>query len=104
MEEQKEYEPNFMHIPWLGGQVTAAINIKNEGSEVAYVGLAFCSPVDQFSKRKGRLISAGRLRKDKHFFRLVLNPAKKVSDQVATALEESIKDGNEKLPYWLLGV
>lgn len=101
MEEQ---EPNYMHMDAGDGRVTAAIDIKSEGQEVAYVGLAWCSPLDQFSRRKGRLISSGRLRKDKHFFRLVLDPAKKVSDQVATAIAESIQEGNENLPHWLLGV
>ena len=97
MEEQ---EPSYMHLDIGAGRVTAAIDIKSEGQEVAYIGLAFCSPVDQFSRKKGRLISSGRLRKDKHFFRLIIDPAKKVSDQVAEALEASVLSKDEALPHW----
>lgn len=36
------------------------IQIENEGWENVAVGYAFCSPNDQFSRRKGRLIAENR--------------------------------------------
>ena len=112
METAQAVTPKYFHLDAgvNGGKVTAAIDIKTEavsrsrGAEVAYIGLAWCSPVDQFSRKRGRLISAGRLRKNKHFFRLVLDPTKKLGEQVIKALDDSITEGNEKLPHWLLGV
>jgi len=50
----------YKHIN--GGVVTAAC-IRNELTANRRVGLSFCSPKDNFSKEKGRLIALGRAEK-----------------------------------------
>lgn len=43
-----------------GGRATIAVEVIRETGMVMY-GVAWCSPKDQFSKKKGRLIADGRL-------------------------------------------
>lgn len=50
----------FSH-PYIGrGRATLAMEVSHDHSEVL-VGVAFCSPNDQFRRDKGRMIAAGRL-------------------------------------------
>jgi hypothetical protein len=61
-------ETGYMHMPIGNGFVTVAIRAEKRWPSVrsrkCEIGLAFCSPRDQFSRKKGRLIAEGRL--DKH--------------------------------------
>ena len=55
--------PKIMH-PYAGrGRVTAAYYFSRDenGLGLLHVGFAFCSPKDQFSRAKGRLIATSRL-------------------------------------------
>jgi hypothetical protein len=96
---------NYMHIELGDGHATAAISISNqredgEGPEVAYVGMSFCSPKDQFCKKTGRMIAAGRLEKEKYLYDIVLDPDKQVSVQVREAIEESVESRDARFPGW----
>jgi hypothetical protein len=55
---------HYMHIELgsRGGKATLAFTCHKEGEqEIATVGIAFCSPRDQFNKAKGRQIASARL-------------------------------------------
>lgn len=94
---------NYMHLTVGKGRATAAISIvKEEDLEVAYVGMSFCSPLDQFCRKKGRLIAEGRLNKEKHLYTITLDPDKQVSVQVRQAIENSIESSDERFPHWLV--
>jgi hypothetical protein len=59
----------FIHIRNYGdGALTAAIRLCQDSNDSVDVAVAFCSPKDQFSRKKGRLIAEGRLRSGKLFY------------------------------------
>jgi hypothetical protein len=95
---------NYMHINAGLSRVTAAIDIvKEDDVEYAYVGMAFCSDKDQFCKRTGRQIAAGRLDKGKHFYKLPVQKDKKVEQLVQEAFAISVANKETRLPRWLGG-
>ena len=83
-----------MKVGDTGGYVTAAIAVDGDA---ARFGLAFCVPGDQFSRKRGRVISEGRLRVGKdHAISLVAG--QRVKSQVAAAIKELVKAG--QAPWW----
>jgi len=88
---------SFMHFELGGGRVTAAVEVADGAAKV---GLAFCSPRDQFERRKGRLISEGRLAAGKHFCELPLVPDERVKKQVLDHLMATFH-GAEGVPQWV---
>jgi len=57
----------FMHMQLGAGHITLAVRAMPDEVGAYVVGAAFCSPKDQFSKKKGRLIAEGRLTVGKVF-------------------------------------
>ena len=53
----------FVHFYIGQGRATAAI--RKVADNYHHVAVSFCSPNDQFSRKKGRLIAEGRLNKGK---------------------------------------
>jgi len=89
-----------MHFKLGDGRVTAAIDVERElisGKDTAFVSLAFCCPNDQFSRKKGRLISEGRLGAGKIFCEVPLVPGERVKSQVMAHLRQNILQ-NEMAP------
>lgn len=89
----------FSHIPLGKGRATLAIQVEGDNLEI---GVAFCSPKDQFSKAKGRMIAEGRL-KAKHGFYMKIgrNPDEKLKDQarrVVVTLVKNVK--THMIPRW----
>jgi len=96
---------HYMHFKLGKGRATAAIQTVTEGHPVAYVAVAFCSPKDQFCRRTGRLIAAGRLKKHKFFWELTVNPKYPVKEQVELALDGAAGNKNDaRFPSWARGV
>jgi hypothetical protein len=98
-------EANYMHLDVGEGKITAAIGITEKPQtklEVARVSLSFCSPLDQFCRKTGRLISSGRLHKGKHFYEFTLAPNQKVSTQVRNVIKEAIMAKDARFPSWAL--
>ena len=103
---------NYMHLEVGEGMVTAAIAISKEddGKETAHVSVSFCSPNDQFSKKKGRLAAAGRVQKalagklsaKKFFQSMPLDPDQQVSTQVRDAIKECVRQKDKRFPSWAL--
>lgn len=87
----------YMHVDIGKGKATAAIE---EKTGAARVGLAFCSPKDQFNKKIGRLISSGRLQHDKCFFELTLDPERRLKEQVYEAFKAALSERDERFPDW----
>ena len=52
----------FYIYPYIegGGRASIAVEVDKETSIVMY-GVAWCSPKDQFNRKKGRMIAEGRL-------------------------------------------
>lgn len=86
----------FMHFDIGPGRVTAAIRADDKEAEI---GLAFCSPEDQFSRKRGRLIAEGRLNVGKSL-RLFLDPDKRVKAQVMGWLREYLPT-SQTVPWWV---
>lgn len=82
----------FNHMALGAGRVTFAYEVV-DGE--AIVGAAFCSPKDQFSRRKGRLIATGRMMRTP-LLRFPVAPGAKDSD-IRAAIRWAIS--NEKLEY-----
>lgn len=55
----------FSHMNLGRGKATLAIRVKGDDVEV---GVSFCSPRDQFSKARGRLLAEGRLNNKRGFY------------------------------------
>ena len=95
---------NYMHLKLGKGRVTATIGIElNEGGgETALVGLAFCSPEDQFCRKTGRTISEERLETGKKALEFQLSADRQVSIQVREAIISGIKSGELECPSWVI--
>ena len=62
----QEYQFTHFHVGL--GRVTAAVKLADDNEQLT-VGLSFSSPRDQFCKKKGRMIAAGRaVGLGKHFY------------------------------------
>ena len=55
----------YSHMTLGRGKATLAIRVKGEQVEV---GVSFCSPKDQFSKSRGRMLAEGRLNSKRGFY------------------------------------
>ena len=98
----KVNEIEYMHLDIGEGKATAAIKkMDSVGYESVMVGLAFCSPKDQFCKRTGRLISSGRLNKIP-FWNLTIDPERKIKEQVHDAFVKAFEWKDPRLPEWAL--
>ena len=97
---KKVLDPSYiyMHSKVGTGHITSAFTVVDGQVHVA---LAFCSPLDQFSRRKGRLISGGRLDKEKTFCSFSLDPGGKTKKQVRDHVHATMQDHQERLPLWL---
>ena len=86
--------------------VTAAFEETPDlGKDCYAVGLAFCSPKDQFSRKKGRLIAEGRMAKDPWVLEPGeggLDPNKTVAQQIFEAIEQEARtDVMRMMPQWV---
>ena len=108
-EEQEESYTSFMHLHAGGGRVTAAISIEDgpgcghgaDSSKVANIGLAFCSPKDQFCRKTGRLISEGRLKKGKFSYSILLEGQTGIKDEIRRTLYKDLESGEvPEAPRW----
>ncbi len=88
---------SFMHFELNGGRVTAAIQVENQ---IAEVGLAFCSPQDQFARKRGRLIAEGRLNAGKAFCYVPVNPGDRAKEKVMAWLREYLPT-SQSAPWWV---
>lgn len=89
----------YMH-PFIGnGRATAAIDVSDKTN--IRVAFAFCSPKDQFSRKKGRLIATGRVRvlEDAHI-EFEDDGEQAIKAQVMSHLEDDMLTGEEYLPQW----
>lgn len=73
----------YMHLKHAAGRITVAFQVEEK---IAKVALAFCSPRDQFSRARGRLISEGRLKADKVALHVTLAEDTRAKEQVQEAL------------------
>jgi len=92
---------SYMHMDLGEGKATFAIMMDDEAG-TAYIGASFCSPRDQFSRKKGRLVSAGRAGKGKHLFEIQTSSARKVRDQVREQITACVEDRDKRFPTWSL--
>jgi hypothetical protein len=88
---------HYMHMEVADGFVTAAIHVDTH--DLIYVGLAFCSPRDQFSRAKGRRIAEGRLEKNPAYI-LRRKPESRVKALVRKVIEGSVLTRDERFPQW----
>jgi hypothetical protein len=59
LERSAAQDPHlYFHLAHNGGRVTLAVDVERRR-----VGVAWCRPGDQFARRKGRMIAAGRCEK-----------------------------------------
>lgn len=91
-------ETRFIHFMLGKGRVTAAVR-KGAGNTVA-IGAAFCSPNDQFSRKRGRKIAEGRLDKGKVFHFLNVSTDTSLYEQVIRAFDRAAKLKVRELPQW----
>lgn len=95
-----EWEPVlFAHVKIGEGWVTGAMSVHGDYMDVA---VALCSPEDQFSRRKGRLIAGGRLAKGLKFARL-LRDGKPPWLQFRTFIEKWAAGDDSRRPRWMQG-
>jgi hypothetical protein len=78
----------FLHASLGLGKVTCAIRWCPEDPSVVEVGLSFCSPKDQFIKKRGREIATARIIKQdrKNHFSFVPNPDERLKCQILDML------------------
>lgn len=83
----------FLHMRLGQGMVTCAIRWCPEDRNVIEVGVSFCSPKDQFVKRKGRDIAESRLLKygRRNKFSLVPDPEIRIKSQVHDLIRETVE-------------
>ena len=89
----------YMH-PFIGdGRATAAIDISD--TESIKVAFAFCSPKDQFSRKRGRLISTGRLDAGVVHMEFPDDGLQAIKAQVMTNLMEDLMADCDYFPHWV---
>jgi len=105
MKDNEVYFAHFRNQPEEGvkekGALTIAYMVEKSGLKYS---LSFCSPRDCFSKKKGRLISAGRLKKEKTVSFEILkdeNPRDVVVSLVNNELENPV---GRDVPRWARGI
>jgi hypothetical protein len=78
----------FLHAPLGQGIVTCAIRWSPKDPKVVEVGLSFCSPKDQFVKRRGRSIATARIMKQdcKNRFSFIPDPELRLKSQILDLL------------------
>lgn len=87
----------YMHFKLGKGRVTAAIEVEGQ---TASVGLAFCSPKDQFERRRGRLIAGGRL-KAGVVFMVWIPPDQRLKKQIYKVLLPAFTHKFADVPSWV---
>jgi hypothetical protein len=98
-------EVRFRHFEFYDGHITVAYQLDdNRDSEQRYVraAAAFCSPYDQFTKKKGRLISEGRLKAGKCVDAIMpVIVEENFQYQVTDFVEDVVFSGLIDLPNWV---
>jgi hypothetical protein len=95
----------FMHFRLGSGAMTAAIRVTPSGegqeTQTAAVGLAFCAPGDNFSRRIGRALAQLRLKLNQEYFEMQISAAQSIKKQVAREIITRVvgNDGN-LTPQW----
>jgi len=90
---------HFMHIKLGSGYATIAIH---SNGLVAEYATAFCSPKDQFVRRKGRLIAEGRLAAHRDWAQVSYSAVDKdMKRKVKEDFIASIKHAPEDFPSWV---
>jgi hypothetical protein len=81
----------FLHMRLGQGMVTCAIRWSPDDEEELEVGVSFCSPKDQFVKRKGRDIAESRLLKygRRNKFAFIPDPEFRIKSQVHDLIREA---------------
>lgn len=94
----------FTHVQLKEGAITLAIEI--EGDIIDYAA-AFCSPKEQFNRRKGRKIAEGRLMKGKSWSFKIEQPDTRegfynyVKDKTFMHFLHTIESEPTIAPQWL---
>jgi hypothetical protein len=101
----------FIHplVGSTGGRATLAMKIEPELGRVT-LGMSWCSPKDQFCKKKGRMIATGRMvRSDRNFtltFGTLLDSGitHDALSKILTFTNEALKEGRTPpIPQWAQG-
>ena len=95
-------ETVYQHMSLGTGKATVAIRVDEDtpSHRVARVGLATCSPKDQFSRKRGRAIAEGRLQARKFFMQLTVADGTNVKQEVAKAIKAQARGKSLRLPSW----
>ena len=86
--EQEGFD-TYSHMNLGRGKATLAIRVKGEQVEV---GVSFCSPKDQFSKSRGRLLAEGRLNSKRGFYYQFKRNEEHLKEQAQNTLIHMSKD------------
>ena len=88
----------YMHLKLGEGRATMAVSVKND---VANVAVSFCSPTDQFSRKKGRELADSRLEEANLLYVLDLKKGESVQTTIRHALYKSVLNRQHAmLPGW----
>jgi hypothetical protein len=93
----------YMHLDLGEGKATLAIQEGADSRGACYyaqIAVAFCSPSDQFSKKRGRTIAFGRLLTNKHMVTIRRNPDESVADYAPAWLHRAVENKDPRLPGW----
>ncbi len=89
----------FIHLTLGEGRVTLAYRHDEKQGDDSYAA-AFCSPKDQFWKKKGRLIAQGRLDTGKILW-FGKCPSDKRHEYVLASLKNLVEINDSAIPRWL---
>lgn len=79
MSKESESRIYFWHPHIYGGRATIALQANGSLIEV---GVAFCSPRDQFCKRFGRAIAEGRMQKERSRYHITVDVPRRENGKV----------------------